>query len=60
MTRNIKHTNPKWFNKESDKARISFKKSANAANRDPSDLMRSLRKLRKFVKISKMNIGGKK
>ena len=46
----------KWFNKKCETARISFKKSANAANRDPSDLTmvkESSEKLKEFKKICK-------
>ena len=50
------HKPKKWFNRECDKAMISFKKSANAANRDPSDLTlikESSEKFKEFKKICK-------
>ena len=50
------HKSKKWFNKECEKAKVSFKKSVNAANRDSSDLTlvkESSEKLTEFKKNRK-------
>ena len=56
VKRHKTHRPKKRFNRECEKARISFKKSANAANRDPSDstlVQESSEKLNEFRKICK-------
>ena len=57
LHRKHKTTKPKkWFNKDCERARISFKKSSNASHRNPSDaalIRESAKKLKEFKKVCK-------